>query len=143
MDVNFASDEAGDRFAASYTLSLSVGLRMGEALGLRWSDIVVDAKTLRVSRQLQRMREGGGLLNVLPLRGSVNNELFAAAARTRINRGGSPWLLGNSITPSYSRGTGGNLPLQVRTCPSTSPTQLQPSHRKRCRRRRIAPLLRG
>ncbi len=52
----------GDRFECLYVLSLTVGLRMGEALGLRWSDIDLDAKTLRVSRQLQRMREGGGLV---------------------------------------------------------------------------------
>jgi len=32
---------------------------MGEALGLRWSDIEFDAKTLRVNRQLQRMRRDG------------------------------------------------------------------------------------
>ena len=49
----------GDRFEALYVLSLTVGLGMGEALGLRWSDIDLDAKTLRVSRQRQRMRDGG------------------------------------------------------------------------------------
>jgi integrase len=52
----------GDRFEALYVLSLTTGLRMGEALGLRWSDIDLDAKTLRVSRQLQRVRDGGGLV---------------------------------------------------------------------------------
>jgi integrase len=52
----------GDRFEALYVLSLTTGLRMGEALGLRWSDIDLDAGTLRVSRQVQRMREGGGLV---------------------------------------------------------------------------------
>jgi integrase len=57
-----AASEAGDRFEALYALSLTVGLRMGEALGLRWSDIDLDAKTLRVSRQLQRVRDGGGLV---------------------------------------------------------------------------------
>jgi integrase len=35
---------------------------MGEALGLRWSDVDLDAETLLVSRQVQRMREGGGLV---------------------------------------------------------------------------------
>jgi integrase len=45
-----------------YVLSLTVGLRMGESLGLKWSDIDFDTKTLRVSRQLQRVREGGGLV---------------------------------------------------------------------------------
>src|SRR5215212_1776253 len=33
------------RFEALYVLSLAVGLRMGEALGLRWSDIDFHAKT--------------------------------------------------------------------------------------------------
>jgi integrase len=59
--LNDAS-EAGDRFEALYALSLTVGLRMGEALGLRWSDVDLNAKTLRVSRQLQRVRDGGGLV---------------------------------------------------------------------------------
>jgi integrase len=35
---------------------------MGEALGLRWSDVDLDAGTLRVNRQVQRMRGGGGLV---------------------------------------------------------------------------------
>jgi integrase len=52
----------GDRFETLYVLSLTVGLRMGEALGLRWSDTDLDANTLRVSRQLQRVRDGGGLV---------------------------------------------------------------------------------
>ncbi len=51
-----------DRFEALYVLSLTVGLRMGEALGLKWSDVDLDAGTLRVNRQLQRMRERGGLV---------------------------------------------------------------------------------
>jgi hypothetical protein len=40
---------------------LTTGLKMGEALGLKWSDIDLDAGTLRVNRQLQRVRGGGGL----------------------------------------------------------------------------------
>jgi integrase len=34
-------------------------LRQGEALGLRWSDIDLDAGKLRVNRQLQRVRRDG------------------------------------------------------------------------------------
>jgi len=52
----------GDRFEALYVLSLTTGLRMGEALGLRWSDVDLDSGTLRVNRQVQRMRGGGGLV---------------------------------------------------------------------------------
>jgi integrase len=58
----FLDAAKGDRFEALYIVSLTVGLRMGEALGLRWSDVDLDAKNLRVSRQLQRMRDGGGLV---------------------------------------------------------------------------------
>jgi integrase len=58
----FLAAARGDRFEALYVLSLTVGLRMGEALGLRWSDIDFEAKTLRVNRQLQRVRDGGGLV---------------------------------------------------------------------------------
>src|SRR5215207_9644359 len=52
----------GNRFECLYVLSLTCGLRMGESLGLRWSDTDLEAGTLRVHRQLQRVREGGGLV---------------------------------------------------------------------------------
>ena len=42
-----------------YVLSLTTGLRMGEALGLKWSDVDLDRGTLRVNRQLQRVRRDG------------------------------------------------------------------------------------
>ena len=51
-----------DRFECLYILSLTCGLRMGESLGLKWSDIDLDAGTLRVHRQVQRIRDGGGLV---------------------------------------------------------------------------------
>jgi integrase len=47
-----------DRFEALYVLALTTGLRIGELLGLRWSDIDLDARRLRVSRQLQRGEKG-------------------------------------------------------------------------------------
>jgi integrase len=50
----------GDPLEALYVVSLTCGLRIGEALGLRWTDIDLDAGTLRVSRQLQRMRRLDG-----------------------------------------------------------------------------------
>jgi integrase len=58
----FLEAARGDKFEALYVLSLTMGLRMGEALGLKWSDIDLEAKTLRVNRQLQRIRDGGGLV---------------------------------------------------------------------------------
>ena len=48
-----------DGFEALYVLALTTGLRIGELLGLKWNDIDLDARRLRVSRQLQRSREEG------------------------------------------------------------------------------------
>src|ERR687890_767683 len=49
----------GEKHEALYVLSLTCGLRIGESLGLKWSDIDLEAGTLRVNRQLQRMRKEG------------------------------------------------------------------------------------
>ncbi len=51
----------GDRFETLYVLAVTCGLRQGELLGLRWGDVDLEKRTLRVARQLQRMREGAGL----------------------------------------------------------------------------------
>src|SRR5215211_3832062 len=58
----FLDAARGQKYEALYVLSLTCGLRMGESLGLKWSDIDLEAGTLRVNRQLQRIREGGGLV---------------------------------------------------------------------------------
>ena len=55
----FLDAARGDRYEALYVLCLMAGLRQGEALGLKWSDIDLDAGTLRVNRQLQRVRRDG------------------------------------------------------------------------------------
>ena len=55
----FLDAARGQKYQALYVLSLTCGLRMGESLGLKWSDIDLDAGTLRVNRQLQRTRKDG------------------------------------------------------------------------------------
>jgi integrase len=45
----------GDRLQALYSVALTLGLRQGEALGLRWQDIDFSAGTLTVRKQLQRV----------------------------------------------------------------------------------------
>lgn len=59
----FTSDEArrflasikGDRLEALYSVALTMGLRQGEALGLRWRDVDLEMGYIRVSKQLQRI----------------------------------------------------------------------------------------
>ena len=55
----FLNAAHGEKHEALYVLSLTCGLRIGESLGLKWSDIDLEAGTLRVNRQLQRMRKEG------------------------------------------------------------------------------------
>jgi integrase len=45
----------GDRMEALVTLTLATGLRQGEALALRWSDLDLDSGSLTVRRTLQRV----------------------------------------------------------------------------------------
>ena len=45
----------GDPLEALFTISLALGLRQSEALGLRWGDINVDVGTLSIQRTLQKL----------------------------------------------------------------------------------------
>ncbi|MGI8576482.1 MAG: site-specific integrase [Nocardioidaceae bacterium] len=55
----------GTRGAARWSVALALGLRQGEALGLAWSDVHLDAATLTVRQALQRV-QGQGLVLVPP-----------------------------------------------------------------------------
>lgn len=49
---------AGDRLEALYVLAINTGMRQGELLALRWTDVDLDAGALHVRATLQRTREG-------------------------------------------------------------------------------------
>ena len=51
----FLAAITGHRLEALYTVALAMGLRQGEALGLRWQDIDLEMGYLRISKQLQRV----------------------------------------------------------------------------------------
>ncbi|MCL4310712.1 MAG: site-specific integrase [Actinomycetota bacterium] len=55
----FLEAAKGDRLEALYTVAVSLGLRRGECLALRWEDVDLEARTLRVCHTLQRV-DGGG-----------------------------------------------------------------------------------
>jgi integrase len=73
----------GHPHEALYRVALSLGLRIGEVLGLRWEDVDLDAGTLRVVQAVQRV--GGKLVisppktqrsrRVLPLPGALAHAL--------------------------------------------------------------------
>lgn len=45
----------GDRLEALYAVALALGLRQGEALGLRWQDVDLEARQVHVRHALQRI----------------------------------------------------------------------------------------
>ncbi|MGH8990855.1 MAG: tyrosine-type recombinase/integrase [Acidimicrobiia bacterium] len=53
----FLAAARGHRLSPAFHLAVAAGLRRGEVLGLRWSDLDLDAGCLRVAQQL--MVEGG------------------------------------------------------------------------------------
>jgi integrase len=56
---------AGDRNAARWSVALALGLRQGEALGLPWDALDLEAGSLTVRQALQR-QQGQGLVIVAP-----------------------------------------------------------------------------
>jgi integrase len=50
----FLTAAKGHRLEALYAVALTLGLRQGEALGLRWQDVDLELGYIRVARQLQR-----------------------------------------------------------------------------------------
>jgi len=55
----FLSAVKGERLEALYSVALSIGLRRGEILGLRWQDLDLDAAQLSVVQAAQRIRGEG------------------------------------------------------------------------------------
>src|SRR5207244_1590461 len=49
----------GDRLHVLWVLLATAGLRVGEALGLKWEDVDLDARRLTVKRALQQRRAVG------------------------------------------------------------------------------------
>lgn len=62
---------AEDRLEGLYSVSLAMGLRQGEALGLRWQDIDLERRQLRVRHQLQRHPRGNNVIQLDENRGLV------------------------------------------------------------------------
>lgn len=61
----------GHRLRALYAVALALGLRQGEALGLRWSDIDVDQGQMTVRYQLQRRSLTADAILLTPKAGLV------------------------------------------------------------------------
>jgi integrase len=54
LRISFSA--GGNRYEAVYVLAPMLGMRPGEILGLRWSDVSLETRTLRISQSLPRLR---------------------------------------------------------------------------------------
>ena len=54
----FLTAAQGDRYEALYVLAINYGLRQGELLGLKWSDVDLEDGTLQVRRTMSESRAG-------------------------------------------------------------------------------------
>jgi integrase len=65
----------GTPYGARWSVALALGLRPGEALGLRWDDVDLDAGLLHVRQQLQRVK-GRGLVATAPKSEAGKRSMF-------------------------------------------------------------------
>jgi len=56
---SFLSSLKGSRYDAFFWVAISTGLRQGELLGLKWSDVDWRNRCIHVQRQVQRLSHGG------------------------------------------------------------------------------------
>jgi integrase len=73
----------GDRLEALYVVAVSCGLRQGELLGLRWEEVDLEGHRLTVRRQVQRSRDGSGLIFV-PTKGKKSRTIRLASATVEV-----------------------------------------------------------
>ena len=68
------------RLGVAYSIALLLGLRRGEVIGLKWTDIEIDGDltTLRVQRQLVRFNKTGVRLTDLKTKGSRRTLLLSS-----------------------------------------------------------------
>jgi integrase len=81
---------SGDRLEALYTLAITTGMRQGELLGLRWRDVDLEGRSIRVTGSLQYV-PGQGLRVSAPKtarsrRNVLISELAAGALRRHSDR---------------------------------------------------------
>jgi len=64
----------GERFEAILVVAVTLGLRRGEILGLRWSDVDFESRVIRVNQALQRV---GGKLQVTEVKTERSRRVVA------------------------------------------------------------------
>jgi integrase len=76
----------GNRFEALYVLAISTGMRQGELLGLRWRDVDLAGRSLRVTGSIQYVRGHGLGLSSPKTRSSRRQVMLSQIAVDALDR---------------------------------------------------------
>ena len=68
----------GHRFEALFTVTLFTGMREGEVCGLLWDCVDLDKGTLTINKQLQKVRNSGGVHKLVETKNSKVRTITAA-----------------------------------------------------------------
>ncbi len=99
----FLTTAREDRFHALYVLAIHYGLRQGELLGLKWSDVNLDAGTLQVRRTMSEARSGRieeGTKNGKGRRIELSQTAVEALRSHRAGQEGERWARATTVGAS-------------------------------------------
>jgi integrase len=80
---------SGDRLEALYTLAITTGMRQGELLALRWRDVDLERRSIRVTGSLQYIPGQGLRLSQPKTRKSRRHVLLTEVALASLRRHGA------------------------------------------------------
>ena len=96
--IRFLSAIKGHRLEALFTVGLSLGLREGEILGLRWEDVDLEAGRITVNYTQQRVKnlepEGGSSLTMLEPKTEKSRRGISLPQRRCFSACGPPYVSG-------------------------------------------------
>lgn len=82
----FLASAAGERLEALFVLALSTGMRQGELLALRWSDVDLEHASAHVQQSVQFVRGGGWVFTAPKTKKSRRKVELTAAAVAALRR---------------------------------------------------------
>src|SRR6202011_613807 len=92
---------SGDRLEALYTLAITTGMRQGELLGLRWRDVSLEERSIRVTGSLQYVPGRGLRVSAPKTARSRRNVLMSEVAAESLRRHAEQQRLERSVVGDW------------------------------------------